>query len=82
MDNIKNLIGTIMTSPQKTSPHDLTYQVTIGQNKSTATSSNGTENTRNRSDSECSNISDHMNYSNNRQDNLKRKDSESYFWIM
>lgn len=74
MDNLKNLLG--MSSSVKSGQENTNFGVS-GLNNSGGTA-------RNRSDSECSNISDvsagPTTITNPRQ--IKNKDSESYFWIM
>lgn len=76
MDNLKNLLG--MSSSVK-SGQENSFKTNFGVSE---LSNGGTS--RNRSDSECSNISDVSLGSaatkNPRQ--IKKKDSESYFWIM
>lgn len=77
MDNLKNLFG--MSSSVK-SDQENTFKTNLGISGLI----NGVS-ARNRSDSECSNISDVSvgsitTTTNPRQ--IKNKDSESYFWIM
>lgn len=76
MDNLKNLFG--MSSSVKTDQEN-TYKTNLGVS---GLINGGTA--RNRSDSECSNISEgsveSTTTTNPRQ--IKNKDSESYFWIM
>lgn len=77
MDNLKNLFG--MSSSVK-SDQENTYNTNLGISGLI----NGGA-ARNRSDSECSNISEvsvgsTLTTTNPRQ--IKKKDSESYFWIM
>lgn len=76
MDNLKNLFG--MSSSAKPDQEN-----TFKSNFGISGLSNGGA-ARNRSDSECSNISDasvgSATTTNPRQ--IKNKDSESYFWIM